>query len=72
MMLTTAQLPDMQLQVENAGTLVKEEKALLRAGSGSITDYLLSVKNYLSVHRSLNQYEIRILQIQNEINFWKQ
>jgi hypothetical protein len=40
-------------------------------GSGSITDYLIAVKNYLSVRKSLTQYEVRILQIQNEINYFK-
>lgn len=67
-----ALLPAVRSQVRNAELLVNQEKELVSKGSGSITDYLIAVKNYLSVRKSLNQYEIRLLQIQNEINYLKQ
>ena len=63
---------ELQLLENNASQLVKEEKDLVRAGVASITDYLNSIKNYRSVHQNLRKYEIRILQLQNEINFWNQ
>jgi outer membrane protein TolC len=70
--MTKEQLPGLELQEKNAGLLIREEKDLVRMGAASITDYLNAIKNYLSIHRSLNQYEVRLLQIQNEINFWNQ
>ena len=69
---TRALLPVVRSQVRNAELLVNQEKELVSKGSGSITDYLIAVKNYLSVRKSLNQYEVRLLQIQNEINYLKQ
>jgi outer membrane protein TolC len=69
--LTEALLPAVREQVGNTEMLVKQEKELVNRGSGSITDYLIAVKNYLSVRKSLTQYEIRILQIRNEITYWK-
>ena len=69
---TLALLPAVRSQARNAELLVNQEKELVSKGSGSITDYLIAVKNYLSVRRSLNQYEVRILQIRNEINYLKQ
>jgi outer membrane protein TolC len=69
---TRALLPAVRSQVRNAELLVNQEKELVSKGSGSITDYLIAVKNYLSVRKSLNQYEVRLLQIQNEIDFLKQ
>ena len=68
---TEALLPAVSEQVGNTEMLVKQEKELVNRGSGSITDYLIAVKNYLSVRKSLTQYEIRILQIRNEIIYWK-
>jgi outer membrane protein TolC len=62
-------LPAVRSQVSNAEMLVNQEKELVGRGSGSVTDYLIAVKNYLSVRKSINQYEARILQIQNEINY---
>jgi outer membrane protein TolC len=69
---TRALIPAVKDQVRNAELLINQEKELVIKGSGSITDYLIAVKNYLSVRKSLNQYEIRLLQIQNEINYLKE
>jgi outer membrane protein TolC len=66
-----ALLPAVRSQAHNSELLVSQEKELVNKGSGSITDYLIAVKNYISVRKNLNQYELRILQIQNEINYWK-
>jgi outer membrane protein TolC len=68
---TEALLPEVNTQVHNLELLVSEDKELVSKGSGSITDYLIAVKNYISARKNLNQYKTRILQIQNEINYWK-
>jgi len=68
---TLSILPAVRSQVKNSEMLVNQEKELINKGSGSVTDYLIAVKNYLSVRRGLIQYEVRILQIQNEIDYWK-
>ena len=68
---TRALLPAVRSQVNNMELLVNQEKELVSKGSGSITDYLIAVKNYLSVRKSLIQNEVRFLQIQNEINYLK-
>jgi len=68
---TRALLPAVRSQVRNMDLLISQEKELVMRGSGSITDYLIAVKNYLSVRKSLTQFEVRILQIQNEINYFK-
>jgi outer membrane protein TolC len=68
---TRALLPAFRSQVRNMELLVNQEKELVSKGNGSITDYLIAVKNYLSVRKSLTQYEVKLLQIQNEINYWK-
>ena len=68
---TRALLPAVRSQVRNMELLVNQEKELVSKGNGSITDYLIAVKNYLSVRKSLTQYEVKLLQIQNEINYWK-
>jgi outer membrane protein TolC len=65
-------LPVVRSQARNAELLVNQEKELVSKGSGSITDYLIAVKNYLLVRKSLNQYEVRLLQIRNEINYLNQ
>lgn len=64
-------IPEVITQVHNLELLVSEDKELVSKGSGSITDYLIAVKNYISARKNLNQFKTRILQIQNEINYWK-
>jgi outer membrane protein TolC len=68
---TSALLPLDQSQTRNAELLVSQQRALVGKGAGSITDFLLAVKNYLSARRNFNQHEVRILQIRNEIKYWK-
>jgi outer membrane protein TolC len=68
---TRALLPVVSSQVHNAELLMSQEKELVSIGSGSITDYLIAIKNYISGRKNFNQYEVRILQLQNEINYWK-
>jgi len=69
--LTHTLIPAVRGQVDNARKLVDQEKELINRGAGSITDYLIAIKNYLFIRKNLTQYEVRLLQIQNEINYWK-
>jgi outer membrane protein TolC len=59
-------------QVEFAEAVIKQEKYLLNTGNISITDYVSALKNYISVKRNLNQYQVKILNIITEINYWNQ
>ncbi len=66
---TRALIPSVRTQVMSSDMLIKQLKELVNKGSGSITDYLIAVKNWLSVRQSLNHYEVRLLQIRNEMNY---
>ena len=66
---TTALLSSVRSLVGNAEMLASQEKELVRSGSGSVAEYLLAVKNWMTVRKNLNQYEVRLLQIRNEINY---
>ncbi|MCX6245178.1 MAG: TolC family protein [Bacteroidetes bacterium] len=68
---TSALLPLDQSLTRNSKLLVSQQRELVRQGAGTIIDYLLVVKNYLSVRRTMNQHELRLLQIRNEISYWK-
>ena len=58
-------------QIKISEMLVNQEKELVDKGSGSVTDYLIAIKNYMTTRKIMNQYNTRILVIQNEINYWK-
>ena len=65
-------IPQVNQQLEYAEMVIKQDKYLLNTGNISITDYVTALKNYISVKRNLNQYQVRILQNITEINFWNQ
>ncbi len=64
-------IPRLNSQLELAGSIVRQDKQLLATGGISITDYIIALKNYIAIQSNLNQYRIRLLQIINEINYWK-
>jgi outer membrane protein TolC len=68
---TSALLPLDQSQARNSELLVSQQRELVSHGAVSITDYLVAVRNYITARRNLNQHEVRILQIRNEMNYWK-
>jgi outer membrane protein TolC len=68
---TRALIPTAKSQVVNSKLLVTQLKELVMKGSGSIMEYLIAIRNYLNVRKSLNGYEIRVLQIENEINYYQ-
>jgi outer membrane protein TolC len=65
-------IPRVNEQLGFAESVIKQDKYLLNTGNISITDYVTALKNYVSVKRNLNQYQVKILQIITEINYWNQ
>ena len=64
-------IPRFRRHLDLAETIVRQNKQLLNNGGISITDFVIAVKNYEAIQANLNQYQIRVLQIINEINYWK-
>jgi len=65
-------IPQLKKQINMSGELIKQDKLLLNRGGISITDYLMAVKNFISIQKDLNQYTVRSLEILNEINYLNQ
>jgi outer membrane protein TolC len=63
-------IPRINQQLDFAESVIKQEKYLINSGNISITDYVIALKNYISVKRNLNQYQVKILRIITEINYW--
>lgn len=57
-------------QLITAETLINASKKLLDQGSVSITDFIMTIKNYIDVKSQLNQVELQKLQLINELNYW--
>ena len=70
--MTKASLPQANKQLEFAELVIQQDRKLLNNGSVSITDYVTALKNYIAVKRNVNQYQVKILQITTEINYWNQ
>ena len=69
---TKALLMQLQQEVDLTEALVKQDRELLGAGGISITDYVMALRNYILIQHYMNQYQVMILQIINEINYWRQ
>ena len=69
---TIAAIPKMKQQLSLGEKIVSEERLLLNSGGVSVTDLINAVKNLLSLKRSLNQYELKVMGIVNEINYWRE
>lgn len=65
-------IPKLNKQLELAAMLIRQNRLLLNSGSLPMTDYLISLRNYLTIRNNLRQNEVKIQQIINEINYWKQ
>jgi outer membrane protein TolC len=65
-------IPEVRQQLEYAQLVIEQDKSLLNTGNISITDYVTALKNYISIKHNFSQYQIRILQIIAEINYWNQ
>jgi len=59
-------------QMAYAQTLIDANRELLGTGDISVTDYLLSVNNYLNAKNLLIENTLTRFRIINEINYWSQ
>ncbi len=69
---TKSMIREIDKQITTSALLVKTYKELLEKGGLPVTDYVFAIKNYITIKRNSNQYQKRILQIINEINYWRQ
>ena len=69
---TSEIIPRLEKHRDLARSIVQQNKQLLNNGGISITEYIIAVKNYITIQSDLNQYKIRVLQIINEMNYWKE
>lgn len=65
-------IPRLEEQLAFSESVIKQNTYLLNSGNISITEYLTALKSYISVKRNLSIYQIKILQIITEINYWNQ
>lgn len=63
----TAQI---QKQIASSETLITMSKQLLNKGELSVTDFIVSIKNYIDVKNQYNQTLLTKLQLINEFNYW--
>jgi outer membrane protein TolC len=62
--------PKISQQIETSGTLVEAYQRLLETGDVQMTEYLLSLGNYLSAKNMLIENTIEKYLIINELNYW--
>lgn len=65
-------IPDVEQQLGFAESIIKQDKYLLNTGNILITDYVMALKNFISIKHNFHQYQVKILQIKTEINYWNQ
>ena len=71
------QLSESERLIDQAQTIIKSTQTLMDAyakqiqtGDASVTDYILSVNNYMSARHVITQHTINKIQIINQINYW--
>jgi outer membrane protein TolC len=64
--------PEIKKQLDLEESVVNQQKSLINSGNISITDYVTTLKNYITIKRSVNHYQLKISQIITEINYWNQ
>lgn len=57
-------------QIGYAEMLMEAQKKLVESGDARITDYILSINNYLFAKNTVTQNTINKFQIINQINYW--
>jgi outer membrane protein TolC len=70
--MTEGIIPGVMEQLALEESVIKQLKSLINIGNVSITDYVTALKNYIGIKRSINQYQLKMLQIITEINYWNQ
>ena len=65
-------VPKLKQQYTLAESIVRQDKELLNMGGISVIDFVIAVKNLITIKQNLNQNEIKVLRIINEINYWEE
>lgn len=69
-LLKTRQLiPQLIKQLDLFNELIHQDQILVNQGAISITDFITTLKNYITSRKDLNQNQVKKLQIINEINY---
>lgn len=61
---------DINTQLKYIETLIRVNEKLLQTGEVRITDYILSLNNFLNAKTMINDNTISRLQLINQINYW--
>ncbi|MEI6901038.1 MAG: TolC family protein, partial [Bacteroidota bacterium] len=69
---TLAVIPKLKQQLSLGESIVKEQRLLLNNGGVTLTELINAVKNLQTLKRGLNQYELKVMSIMNEINYWRE
>ncbi len=59
-----------QKQISSAESLIKQSKQLLNTGALSVTDFIITIKNYIDIKNQLNQAQLTRNQLMSEYNYW--
>ena len=59
-----------QNQITASETLINQSKQLLNTGSLSVTDFIITIKNYIDIKNQLNQVQLTKLQLMSEYDYW--
>lgn len=57
-------------QLADAETLISESRQLLNHGELPVTDFIITIKNYIDIKDQLNQVQLQKQQLINELNYW--
>ena len=68
---TREMIPQINQELELAKAVIQQSRELLNNGTIGVTDFLLALRNLISIQQYKNQYDIKELQIINEINYWR-
>ena len=59
-----------QKQLTSSEKLITMSKQLLNTGTLSVTDFIITIKNYIDMKNQMNQSQLLKLQLTNEFNYW--
>jgi outer membrane protein TolC len=63
-------ISQIQKQMTTSETLINQSKQLLNAGTLSVTDFIITIKNYIDIKNQMNQAQLVKLQLMSEYNYW--
>jgi outer membrane protein TolC len=59
-----------QKQLTSSEKLIAMSKQLLNTGTLSVTDFIITIMNYIDMKNQMNQAQLLKLQLTNEFNYW--